>query len=271
MIVRWILAAAFLFLGTGNLLSQPAETEHVLVPVLPATVRGAFGSEWVTTLAVANVSPTPALVFPYGGSGPCTVIICGQPNAIPPAASIVIRSMLPSSEVTGGFLDIPRGRASDLAFTLRVLDTSRGFETWGVVIPIVRFDALFAKRFDLGDIPVGGHFRTLLRLYDVTAATKGSVRVRVYQVNPSQGDPWGAPYQPDVLLTDFTPSFATPISGGGAANYPGYFELSLESLPEVVRAQRVRVEIEPLDGRQDYWGFVSVTDNNTQHVTVITP
>jgi hypothetical protein len=42
-------------------------------------------------------------------------------------------------------------------------------------------------------------------------------------------------------------------------------------MPELAGSERIRIEIEPLDGRAEYWAYVSVTNNATQHVTIVSP
>jgi len=50
-----------------------------------------------------------------------------------------------------------------------------------------------------------------------------------------------------------------------------YAEVPLNSLFEIQGQDRVRIEVAPLTSGLRLWGFVSVTNNQTQHVTTVVP
>jgi hypothetical protein len=73
----------------------------------------------------------------------------------------------------------------------------------------------------------------------------------------------------DPLLVPAGNSRRIPLGSGGVWTEPAP---AIFEMPEVRRAERVRVEIEALpNGIKPLWAMVSVTDNVTQHVTIITP
>ena len=241
------------------------EYEKILLPIRPARILGAFGSEWVTQVAITNLGQSPISVPHYRGN-------CGVPcpNAppIPPGVTVFIYDSL-SSEVPGYFIAVERGRFKDLAITLRTEDVSRRNETWGTVLPVVTEKALFESRFGLDDVPLDPQFRSTLRIYDFDGATPGAVRVRFFRVNPLRAYPFDS--SPDALLLERELNFTVPFSGGGVGGHPAYTEIQLWREPGLINAGRVRIEIEGLDGLKEYWAFVSVTHNETQHVTVVSP
>jgi hypothetical protein len=54
--------------------------------------------------------------------------------------------------------------------------------------------------------------------------------------------------------------------------FPGYAEIGfVASLPELRDSALVHIELAPLSPEQRIWAFVSVTNNETQHVTTISP
>lgn len=55
-------ALAVLAVSMGVYAQVPTEYEQFLIPIVPSRIPGAFGSEWVTELAVTNVSDTPVYV-----------------------------------------------------------------------------------------------------------------------------------------------------------------------------------------------------------------
>jgi hypothetical protein len=236
--------------------------DTILLPIVPGQfVPGAFGSQWLTTAVATNISDTP---LQLGGFFPCNFGPCIVPP-MPPHTSIQITGVPGCSEVPGASLLIEAGREHDLAITLRSQDVTRQRETWGTTIPVVTANDGFEQRFGLTDVPLDPQFRSTLRIYALSAAVPAAVRVRIFSEDLKGVLPGDAP--PDVVLIDTQPQFVIPKTGGGC---PATVQLWLSSLPQLASQQRVRVEIEPLTGTK-YWGFVSVTHNTTQHVTVITP
>ena len=145
-----------------------------------------------------------------------------------------------------------------MSLTMRTREMTRQGSSWGVTIPVIRDTQLFDSSFSLVDVPVDPQFRPSLRLYDIDVSTLPQVLVRVYAYDPTP-----LRSSPDRLLFEFTPSFSR--------GYPGMSVSYLWSIPNPPATGRLRVEVIPLDGRKDYWGFVSVTNNVTQEVTIISP
>lgn len=249
------------------LIAQSVETEPLFLPLAPQRVAGAFGSEWDTHLVVTNLSDTPVGVYGYQPFDGC--LGCGPQPPIPPRATIYIYLTNRSDLVRGVSMSVDRGRSRDLAITLRSRDLSRSHETWGTVVPVVRPDDLRVGRFGFTDIPLTGGFRALVRVYDTDARTAPRARMRVYAVNPERDYPRTT--EADVLLLDRELLFTVPTDATDQLFYPGYAEVSLSAEPALAGASRVRVEIEPLTGERQYWGFATITHNETQHVTVLQP
>ena len=241
------------------------EYDALLIPLAPQRITGAFGSEWVTDLAVTNHSDTPIQVT---RDAPDFCQPCLAPP-LPPHATAFVRNPSVSTSVRGMLLFVEKGRLQDVDVTLRSRDVSRQHETWGTGIPVVGPHDLFGRIFGLVDVPMESQFRAMLRIYDVNADTPPRVRVRVYALTPNR-EPV-LPGDADELLLQFEPSFAVP-QPGETQIFPASVEIPLWLNPTLAaRGGRVRIEIEPLDGAPEYWGFVSVTHNATQHVTIITP
>lgn len=238
--------------------------DNLLVPIAPQRIHGAFGSEWVADLAVTNMGTTPVRVARDAPD------VCSQcvPLPLPPGATAFVHDLSRVPGVTGTLLWVERGRAQDIAVTLRTRDVSRQAETWGTVIPVVRPEGLFSRRFGLVDVPMEPQFRATLRIYDVNAITQPRVRVRIYELNPERNP--GSGGDADTLLHEFEPAFVLP-EPGMAQLVPAAAEVPLWLEAALPKSGRIRIEIEPFDGTAEYWAFVSVTHNSTQHVTVIAP
>ena len=237
-------------------------SDGLLLPIVPGRiVPGAFGSQWLTDAVVTNISDTPLYLQ---GFFPCNFDPC-LVGPMPPHTSIHLSGVPGCDEVPGAFLSFPAGRERDLSITLRSQDLTRQRETWGTTIPVVAPNDGFEQRFGLTDVPMDPQFRSMLRIYTLSAATTAAVRLRIFTENLSGVFPGDAPA--DVVLVDTQPRFVIPKTGGAC---PAAAQLALSSLPELAGHQRVRIEIEPLTGTK-YWAFIAITHNETQHVTVITP
>ena len=238
-------------------------SDKILLPIVPGTmVSGAFGSQWITDAVATNLSDTP---LQLSGFFPCNFDPC-LVGPMSPHSSVHLSGVFGCSEVPGAYLILPTGRVRDLSLTLRSQDLSRQAETWGTSVPVVAVNDAFDKRFGLTDIPVNSQFRSMLRIYALDGNTPSSVRLRVYSEGLSVL-PGGAS---DTILYDTEPDFVIPHTGGGTDRCPATAQILLSTLPQLAGQTRIRVEVEPLTSGK-YWAFASITHNETQHVTVITP
>lgn len=231
-----------------------------LVPIALGTTPGLFGSSWATELTTSNHGDSAVelrdLPHPQG----CPIDICFG-YTIGARASLTLTEA-GSCPTDGCLAHVDADRAGDLSFALRTRDVSRQSASWGVMVPVVRGDQMFSRTFSITDVPVDPQFRATLRLYDADPTTPPQVMVRVYSVSAVSGRD-----MPDEFVAEFTPSFSIGYPGLRAAVSQTY----LAGLPNLPSTGRIRIEVIPLDNRQDYWGFVSVTNNDTQEVTVIHP
>lgn len=238
------------------------ETERILIPVNAPAVPGAYGSVWSTSVTLTNHSDAPLQVYGYGT---CHIHPC-FPNPIPPDATLSPRSV-------GPFLEVERSRAHDLTVQLRVQDISRQALTWGTSIPVVRERDLFTTQtLNLTDVVQNERFRSLLRIYDFDPSGDGTptdreVLVRIYGL--VAGTSGGDNAVPDRLLTERRETLRS--SPPGAFIGPPTAQLPLWALPELNGFERVRLEITALTPGLRFWAFVSITNNESQHVTTVTP
>lgn len=245
-------------------IAQEVVTERVLLPVGPSRVLGAHGSDWRTHALITNTGNTPAQV--NGALDPsCHLPICAPPPPLPPQASFVMVEGAPDCGGRGAFLYVEAARARDIAITLRSRDHSRALETWGTTVPVVYPSALFSQAIGITDIPVEAQFRATLRVLDVNSAATNPVRIRVYGISlPSRQQDARA----DTLLAEET---VTPTSPGRTSLCPAFAELALPRLPFGNPYHALRVEVTPTQADREYWAYVSVIDNVTQHLTILSP
>lgn len=204
---------------------------------------------------VRNNGTQPLTVAPNPGGSGC-VIPCPSSD-VPPQTTL---NFLTSTAYPypGAFLYIPHG--ANATFNVRIQDLSRESLTWGTEIPVVREADVFTGTLTLINIPTDDRFRCALRVYDFDGASRNTVRLRVYasdETTPAA----------EIQLTLSTPS------GIDDSTYPGYAQIGslMDAYPQLRSASTARVEITPLTSGARIWAFVSVTNNETQHVTTITP
>lgn len=179
----------------------------------------------------------------------------------------------------GVFLYLNQG--VHVTFNVRVQDITRQADTWGTSIPVVREKDVFTGKLQLLDIPIDSHFRDALRIYDFDSygPDSSSVRVRIYDmcgVGPLDRDCQMTPLV-DTAVTLQVIHASTIPSEPASWMYPDLLAAfpQLGNVPpamyDPIAVPRVRIDIDPITPGLRFWAFVSVTNNATQHVTVIAP
>ena len=236
-----------------------------LVPVVGGPAPGANGSLWTTELTVHNPRAQEIFVFGDRCGGVISSPPCENNYHIPPATSMRIE-LVPATFSRGAFIYLPDDpNFGPTPMTLRVRDLSKDAQNLGTEVPIVQLRD-FAQIVIVTDVPTDFRYRATLRLYNSNERPR-RVTMRVYPLSGTTPIETQTIDLAGVNILVFDP---TPL-------HPGYAEV--DPLTPLVRAtaQRVRIEIEdPL--RQivsppppPIWALVSITNNETQQVTMITP
>lgn len=239
--------------------------ERLLLPVvIREPLLGAHGSLWVTELVINNHSN---LEVKLGGVvNDCPLSAgCTGPAVLPGQATVFPIPLLGGQPPTM-FLLVEEGRVRDVDVQLRVRDLSRATLTWGTEVPVIHESRALGGTVGLLDIPRNSTSRLRLRFYDFNPSPAHTLHISGYEIDPTVFLPERA--LPDPLLFDFVVTFQLP---GPDANKPGYWELDLSSIPMPDGIERFRLVIEPSHAEMRYWTFVSITNNETQHITLITP
>ncbi|HVS33634.1 MAG TPA: IPT/TIG domain-containing protein [Thermoanaerobaculia bacterium] len=248
--------------------SSEASYDRLLLPIyLDGTVPGAHGSRWKTDFWLRHNGSEPLSLAPW----PC-----------PPAE--VCPAVFPLTHTVNGgetlhnlppFFTAPapnpsrvlfasRNAVDDTSTNLRIYDESRGDIDAGAEVPVVRERDLRAKTVQLHAVPLEGAYRLHLRIYDL-AQTEARFRVRVYEEVAGSGT--GQPVSEFELV-------ASTNQSGEFRSQAAYADSSAltDLLPgPLPRPALIRVEIEPLTAGSRFWPFISITNNVTQRVTLITP
>ena len=226
--------------------------EPILVPLYVTGAHGAFRSEFVTELNVWTTGGTPIPLFGLGypcGSGGI-ILLC--PPAPPFYVTTVRRETGPSNSF-GTFGDpalliwAPKGAYDRMLSSLRVRDLSRRNEDGGTALPLVPPREFRSDFLALLDVPMTAGFRQTLRVYSLDRDV--SVHVRMIRFDGRAGT-----------------EFDLDLRNGADLFHPAYAQFT--DFP--VETHNVRIEIQPRTERR-IWAFASVTQNETQHITIVTP
>jgi hypothetical protein len=209
--------------------------ERVLVPVLFST-PGAFGSQWVTAGTIKNRSRTPLV---WNGF------------SLQPLDSA---SLAPLGDHPNGLLlFVPRAIADNVGFQTVVRNAAAEDGSWGTEVPVVRERDFAGDQLAILNVPIDKRNRTRLRIYGVDGEAE---TVAVMLAPDSRGA------SPTAYIT----------LAGGTGEHPAYAEVDLaKTFPAYVDKGPFTVRVLTLMSVSRYWAMVSVTNNATQHITVLTP
>ena len=240
------------FTFTGNI--QDA-FETILVPIYSPVVHGAFGSEFHTIVRAANKSDVQIAV--YGIDSSCTLI---DPPIYPTQPFVIsshqdLQLITDCSQWPGRLLYVPKTMAASLTLNDRVIDVTRTAFGNGTEIPIVRSGRFTTDRIVLLGVPIDGRFRSTLRIYSTTSMT----------VDVSIGGQQSRSVRLNAGASEFEPAYGTfsdfpiPVDPGNEGT------LSLTIDPPPAPPGSPVIPVPPI------WAFVTVTNNDTQQITTITP
>jgi hypothetical protein len=230
--------------------------ERVLFPV-NFTSSGANGSEWHTEIVVQNNAPVTLDTSPRTFVHPDPPLL-PIPTPLAPGA----KGFVPEEGRDGGmFFYAPRGAERYLAYSSRIFDSSRSTTDRGTEVPVVRARDTAAV-LHLPNVPVDPLFRARLRIYDFD-----SVDGREVTVTATADD--GTVH-----------TFGTRLSADNISCFPAlpclepapaFASIDVSSIGSLRQKRIADLRIEAYERDARLWAFVSVTNNETQRVTVHTP
>lgn len=246
-----------------TIFAAPLAAEHVagyhryLVPiVIVGEVAGGYGSRWRSELVGRNEMDRFVRVVQDPGS--CH-ITCPKENADPRSTFSLNWEGAPLPGA-GAFIYVADVLNPKISLNLRIQDVSRQALTWGTEIPIVHEGEARTDAMQLINVPSDSRFRVALRVYDFAPRQDVTTQVRV-RFYPKDGI---------TVLAERILNLPGPFQD---QEYPGYGEILdvTGEHPQLQGHTTFRVEIAPITAGLEYWAFVAVTNNETQHVTTITP
>lgn len=240
--------------------------ERVLLPIhLDGVITGAFGAQWKTDLWMRNNGADAVAVAPWpcpAGQG-CPAVF---PLTHPLPSEQAIHNLPPlglsqDAANPSRLLYLARPGADAVSFSLRFQDVARASIDGGVEMPVVREGELLRTPAQLFNVPLGPSFRVLLRVYEL-AYSSSEFRVVVYP--QSEVD---VPAVHESQLAAST-SFNGPFRPKAAY---GHLDVSALLNLEKVWPATARIEVTPLTPGSRFWAVVSIANNDTQVVTLVTP
>jgi hypothetical protein len=220
---------------------DPAFYEPVLFPVA-FNGAGAFGTLWNTDIQLRNENDYALAIWPLSAFNRCVIFECNM--LIDPHSTRTTVTNIPGGLV----VFIPRQAMPKIHFGLLVRDLSRQAEALGTEVPVVREKDFFDRPLELLNVPTDPRFRVTLRVYELGPTAGLSLVIR--------------PLATDEVLV------STNIFPVGFAQVADL----VVTYPQLAGKGPLRITLTPLfPAGPTLWGFVSVTNNETQHVTTISP
>lgn len=212
--------------------------DPILFPIFMPPVQGAFNSDFRTEARIWNKGPL--FFYLFGEETNCLQLFVPQSpfRARSVGPSEPERSLPPDCSLSVGRV-LWTSKGGPLATNLRVGDVSRSATSHGTEIPVVRMNDFTEGKIALLGVPRDPRFRITLRIYSLARPA----------------DP--VPVTIEGLIN---PVFLVP---GADVFQPSYVEV--RDLPRTL----TRVVIMP--SGLPLWAFITVTNNDTQQITTITP
>ena len=229
------------------------EYERLMLPVAPGVVYCGYHSKFDTRLVVYNGNGSTVDRF-------CTDDMCG--GLASNTGTVVQGQHVPIP--APAYIYVPKSAAAGLGMSLVVesSETTRPAERSYTELPVVRESDFRADKIQIVGVRLDTGFRKTLRIYGLNGLEFGKVRVRVYDI-ASSIPAWEHEY---TLYPQ-----AGANAQGNAISPSFNMECDLTGYVAATYERPVRVELEPLTEGTRIWGFVSITNNVTQHFYTVTP
>jgi hypothetical protein len=275
-----LLTLFLILLASFPLFAQSRMVGAYDVVLVPAFFfgSGAHSSEWETRVTVTNVGeslatmPEPMLGRPFD-------IDCDPPDG--DLRPFDVRALCSGyASPAGVLLYVPRALDDrDVQISARVRDITRNAQSAGTEIPVVHERDFRSTEFLLTNIPADARFRTNLRIYGGLEAFTEESRF----IHPG-GTVGLEIYDSDNLFTPLvstTIELAAPEFFNGSARpiRPAYASIAdlVVEFPQLRTVDEYTIRIIPYQTivdpprEQSNWAFVTITNNETQEVTTVSP
>lgn len=242
--------------------------ETVLFPLAfrsHADLPGSRGTIWSGEVWADNRNSTGVHLW-----GCAVPIVC--PLRLEPQRASVIDAPLGVFRPELGFrLAVPIEQASHLTFSNRIFERTLRSQPRGIDVPVVREGEFFDSEETFLAVPSGPEVRITLRVYDPWSGLSAfgigpnndlhSVEVKV---SDRDENPLG--------MVSLTPVIEYPTTAREDVGKPGITVIQdlAEMFPAINEHASVHVRVNAVLSGTQYWAMISVTDNETQTVSIVT-
>jgi len=255
-----------------------ADYHVVLVPVFHFGA-GAFGSQWTTQVSIASTSDHVDMAMALFDDSPnCTSL----DSTI---SSTEVRSIckgFASSSGSGVLLYVPKSlELAELSFNARARDLSRQASSAGTEISVVTESHFRNREFLLLDIPSDTRFRANLRVYGATESfAPGSLYIHPGGESSGSLEIYDSrDLVAPLVSTRINLSAPEAIAGSPFLLHPAFVSIGdlVATFPQLANVPKYTIRITPYQTIADpprewsMWAFVSITNNETQEVTTVSP
>jgi hypothetical protein len=233
-----------------------------LVPFHVASLPGGYGSRWQSETWVH-----------YSGTASTTIIphllcfsVCPLGGPLEPNwGSVPFRPAMTFPELAL-LVHVEQEHAGDVVFASRVRELSRSADSAGTEVPVIREADMSASTLRLLNVPIRPELRDMLRIYALPDLQDIQVDVRYFH-QFQDGDELVV-----ALLRQDRIRLRIPPPLGEYRLHPAVAEVGdLQAVRELAPEHAIWIEVAPVTPDARIWAFVSVTNNETQQVTLITP
>lgn len=240
--------------------------ERFLLPVhLDGEVPGANGARWTTQFWIRNNSTEFVALAPWPCDAACPPVVPSTRTLLPGESLKNLPPFFrPPNANPSRILYVTKAWADRVSTHLRLFDAAGEAFDAGTEIPVPREDKLRTSTLQFHAVPLNDRFRIMLRIYDL-GRSDSRFRVRIYE----QAD--GTSTTPPMRELELTAALQETGEFKTQAAYASYGDFNTLLQNPVPRPPLIRVEVEPLTQGSRFWAFVSVTNNTTQRVTLVTP
>jgi hypothetical protein len=226
----------------------PETFVRFLLPTFTEPVRGAQGSEFHTQLRAQVSGPKTAPVRVFGVHEDC-VFLCISGEMDP--MWLTHDDPLEPQDVSyngnpARFIYVPAAEVASFTANLRVFDVSRDADNYGTEMPIAHQREFTEEQLAMLGVPSDPRFRNTLRVYN----SRFLPMVVTMSINGVEAGRIVVP----AAIGIFTP---------GVAVYSDF--------PQNVGPMTVTIEQNDAELREPVWAFITVTNNETQLITTVTP
>lgn len=225
-----------------------ADVEQFLLPVSPSVVHCGYDSRYETRLVAFNDDKlTPDLLC---ATGDCA--------AVQPLATVELSGGYAGGTPLPAYVYLPKQSAERLRMSLVVesSELSRLDERSYTELPIVSAKEFTRGTMQFVGVRVDKGFRQTVRMYGLDGTKSGKVMMRVYPMDSAMlihecvHEIHPITYEKTADGNDLRPAFGMEC------------DMSVH-IP--ANNQKVRIELEPITEGFEYWAFISITNNKTQH------